>query len=321
MIKLKELLWAFTALGAASLGAMSTAAPQEGYPKQPIKMIIANPPGGVGDIVGRVLGEKVGADLGQAVVIENRSGGTTVIGTQAVARAKPDGYTILNLTASGVVVSVLREDLPYNLERDFTPIIGVGSFPMALTVSSESNIKSIDELTTAVRSGDGVNYASGGAGTLAHLAAVRLLNELKGTGTHVPYRGNNDAIQGLLGNQVQLFFPTTAEALPLAKSGRIRVLAVTSEQRFPGLPDVPTTKELGFSDFNPRVWHAFMAPANTSASIVSRLHDTFAKAIMDPAVQERLAAVGFTPEIKRSRSSIRFHEGRSSSLEQGHQGK
>jgi tripartite-type tricarboxylate transporter receptor subunit TctC len=197
-------------------------------------------------------------------------------------------------------VSVLQEKLPYNLERDFTPIIGVGSFPMVLAVPVASKLNSFADVIAAAKSKDGITYASGGAGTLAHLSSVRLIKELHGTGTHVPYRGNSDAIQGLLGNQVQLFFPSTAEALPLAKSGKIRLLGVTSEERLPTLPDVPTMKELGFAEFNPRLWYAFLAPANTPANIVSGLHDAFAKALVDPSVRERLTGLGFTTEVKDS---------------------
>jgi tripartite-type tricarboxylate transporter receptor subunit TctC len=202
------------------------------------------------------------------------------------------------LTASGVVVSVLQEKLPYNLERDFTPIISVGSFPMVLAVPAASKLNSFADLVAAATSTEGTTYGSGGTGSLAHLSAVRLIKDLKGTGNHIPYRGNNDAIQGLLGNHVQMFFPSTAEALPLVQSGRIRLLGVTSEERLPKLPDVPTMKELGFAEFNPRLWYAFLVPANTPANIVSRLHDAFARAIMDPSVQGRLTALGFTIEIK-----------------------
>jgi tripartite-type tricarboxylate transporter receptor subunit TctC len=190
MVKLKKVLCALTVLGAASFGSIGIAAAEEPYPTRLIKMIVPNPAGGVGDLIGRVLAEKVSAELGQPIVIENKSGATTVIGTDAVARSKPDGYTILSLTASGVVVSVLREKLPYSLERDFTPIISVGSFPMALTVSAASKINSFADLVAAATSTKDITYASGGVGTLAHLSSVRLIKELNGTGNHVPYRGN-----------------------------------------------------------------------------------------------------------------------------------
>jgi tripartite-type tricarboxylate transporter receptor subunit TctC len=294
----KKLLCAFAVLSAANFGGISIATAADACPARFIKMIVPNPAGGTGDLVARALGEKVSAELGKPVVVENRSGASTVIGTEAVARAKPDGCTILSLTASGVVVSVLQEKLPYNLERDFTPIISVGSFPMVLAVPVASKLNSFADVVAAARSADGITYASGGAGTLAHLSSVRLIKEMNGTGNHVPYRGNSDAIQGLLGNHVQLFFPSTAEALQLAKSGKIRLLGVTSEERLPTLPDVPTMKELGFAQFNPRLWYAFLAPANTPANIVSGLHDAFVKATTDPSVRERLIALGFTMEMK-----------------------
>jgi tripartite-type tricarboxylate transporter receptor subunit TctC len=152
MATFKRLVCAFTVLSAASFGGISIATAAEACPSRFIKMIIPNPAGGVGDLVGRVLGEKVSAELGQSVVIENRSGATTVIGTEVVARAKPDGCTILSLTASGVVVSVLQEKLPYNLERDSTPIISVGSFPMVLAVPAGSKLNSFADLVAAVTS-------------------------------------------------------------------------------------------------------------------------------------------------------------------------
>jgi tripartite-type tricarboxylate transporter receptor subunit TctC len=265
-----------------------------------IKMVVPNPAGGTGDLIARVLGEKAGADLGQPIVVDNISGASTTIGTNTVAKAKPDGCTILSLTSSGVVVSVLRDNMPYNLSSDFVPILGVGSFPMVLTVPANSKIRSFADLVASAKSKDGIVYASGGIGTLAHLSSVRLVGDVGGTATHVPYRGNADAIQGLLGNHVQIFFPSTAEALPLMKSGKVRLLGITSDERLASLPDVPTMKELGFADFNPRVWYAFLAPANTSESTVARYRTALTKAVQDPAVQDRLKALGFAPEVKDS---------------------
>ena len=285
-------------LGVAVLVGADVVAAAQICPSKTVKIVVANPAGGVGDLVARVLGEKVSADTGQAVIVENRPGASTTIGTDAVAKAKPDGCTLLSLTASGVVVTVLREKLPYSLQRDFVPIVAVGSFPMVMAVPVESKLNTFADVVTAAKSKEGITYASGGAGTLAHLSAVRLLNEVGGTGNHIPFKGNADAIQALQGNQVQFFFPSTAEALSLAKSGKVRLLGVTSEQRVPTLPDVPTMKELGFADFTPRLWFAFLAPANTPADTVKALQESFAKAASDPAAKERLIALGFAPEIK-----------------------
>jgi len=286
------------AISIAALKAADIAAAAEKCPGKFVRMIIPNPAGGVGDLIGRALGEKVGAELGQTVVVENKAGATTTIGTDAVAKAKPDGCTILSLTASGVVVSMLRSNLPYNLERDFTPIAGVGSFPMVMAVSAGSKLNTIADVVAAARSQDGITYATGGTGTLAHLSTVRLLREVHGTGNHIPYKGNADASQALQGSQVQLFFPSTAEALSLAKSGTVRLLAVTSEKRVPAMPQIPTMKELGYADFNPRLWYAFLAPAGTPAPVVRTLYNAFAKAVADPAVTERLTALGFAPELQ-----------------------
>ena len=264
-----------------------------------IKMIVPNPAGGIGDIVARIIAEKAGTILDQPIVIENRAGAATAIGTSAVVNAKPDGCTLLAMPSSGVVVSVLKE-VPYKLERDLAPILGVGSLPMVLAVPAASPLKTFADLSAAIKSKEGITYASGGAGTLAHLAAARLVNELNGSGNHIPYRGSPDAMQGLMGSQVQLFFPSTAEAFPLLKSGRIRVLGVTTDARIQELADVPTMKELGFADFNPRLWYAFMAPAATPAKVIQREHDAFAAALQDPGVLSRLSAIGFFPENKNA---------------------
>src|SRR2546423_8993436 len=159
MTTFKRLVCAFTVLRSANLGGIGVATAAETCPARFIKMIVPNPAGGVGDLIARALGEKASAGLGKPVVVENRAGATTVIGTEAVARAKPDGCTILSLTASGVVVSVLQEKLPYNLERDFTPIIGIGSFPMVLAVPAAAKINSFADLAAPARSAEGITYA------------------------------------------------------------------------------------------------------------------------------------------------------------------
>lgn len=300
MVKFKQLIGALTMLGAMGFGGIGNAAASVPCSGGVIKMIVPNPAGGTGDMIARILGDKAGAILGQPIVVENRAGATTTIGTASVAKSKPDGCTLLSLTASGVVASVLRGNLPYSLERDFVPLVGIGSFPMVLAVPAGSKLGSFRDLTTAAKAAEGIPFASGGTGSLAHLSAVRLLKDVGGTGTHVPFRGNADAIQALLGNQVQFFFPSSAEAIPLVQGNKIRVLGITSEKRLSSMPTVPTMKELGFADFNPRLWYAFLAPTGTPAETVTKLNEAFAKALADSSVQERLGALGFATDLQDS---------------------
>jgi tripartite-type tricarboxylate transporter receptor subunit TctC len=273
-----------------------------------IRMVIPQPAGGVGDMLGRLLGDKASSVLGQQMVIENIPGATTTIGTAAVAKAKPDGCTILHLATSGLVASVMRNDLPYNLDRDFIVVIGVGSFPLALSVRENSKIKTFSDLVAATKSPDGVNYSTGGPGTMAHLAALQLLKAVGGKGTHIPFKVNAPALQSLMAGDVDFMFPATSEALPLMGS-KLRVLALTSEKPLPIFPNVPTMKDLGFADFAPRLWYAFLVPKGTPAETVARIQDAFAKAISDPSVQEQLRAQGYTTDVKSSAEMSAFIKG------------
>jgi tripartite-type tricarboxylate transporter receptor subunit TctC len=296
-----------TILGALAIfGSASTAYTQEAYPARPIRLVIPNPPGGGSDFVGRALGERAAVHLGAQVIVDNRAGGATTIGANFVARSAPDGYTILTITTAGIVQGVIQEALPYNLERDFIPIIGVGSEPVALAVSAASNIRSLADLTSAARSSAGVTYGSGGAGTMSHLACVRLLNELQGGGTHVPFRGTGPALQALAGGHIQMMFPGIPEVKPVIDAGHVRVLGVTSDMRAPDLPDVPTTRELGFPDFSPRLWYGFVAPAGTPSNIVVRLHDAFVNALREPGIRERLTARGFTIDVQSPEAAAAY---------------
>lgn len=288
-------LWFVATIGVAG----GAAAQPASYPSRPIKLIVPFPAGGSSDILGRILAERVGAELGQPVIVDNRSGGNTVIGTQVVASSKPDGYTILQVSPNAVIVASLQQDLPYDLERDFTPVIGVGSVPLLLAVPGKSNIRSLADLIAAAKAApQGINYSSGGIGSLGHLVPARLARELKIAATHVPFRGVAPAIQEVVANRVQFMFVSGLEGMQIAKSGGIRLLAVTAEQRLPTLPDVPTIAELGFADFTPSVWYGFVVPAKTSAVLVDRLHKAFAKAANDRDVQKRLGELGLTVKIR-----------------------
>jgi tripartite-type tricarboxylate transporter receptor subunit TctC len=280
---------------------------QDAFPTSPIRLIVPFAAGGSGDIVGRVIGDRVAAELGQPVIIENRSGGNGIIGSQVAARARPDGYTLLQLTAAALIITTMQENVPYSLERDFVPIIGVGSFPTALTASGRSNIRSLEELVAyARRTPGGITYASGGVGSLGHLAAARLVNELGIPATHIPYRGSHYAMQALLANEVQFFFGATADVVALHGTDRIRVLGVTSDRRLPSLADVPTMTELGFADFVASIWFGYLAPAGTPPHVLERLRTAFAAAVGNPGVQERFAPYGFATAVQPPAEFTRF---------------
>lgn len=284
---------------AATTSLIDTATAQTAsFPSRPIKLIVPFPAGGSSDIVGRAFADKLGPDLGQTMIVDNRSGGNTVIGTQAAASSKPDGYTILQVTPNAAIVASLQPNLPYDLERDFEPIIGIGSVPLLLVVPSKSEIRSVKDLVALAKSTPGgISYASGGIGSLGHLAPAQFVRELKITATHVPYRGVNPAIQDVIGNRVQLMFVSSLEGVQMEKSG-IRILGVTSEQRMPSLPNVPTMTELGFPDFHPAVWYGFVVPTSTPKDAIDRLNKAFVKAANDPGVRDRLAALGLTVKIR-----------------------
>jgi tripartite-type tricarboxylate transporter receptor subunit TctC len=267
------------------------------FPSGPLRIVVPLPPGGGTDLVARVIGDKVGAELGHPVIIENRGGGSTFIGTQAVARAKPDGQTLLIVQPFNVIATLLQENVPYNLMKDFAPIIGVGSIPVAVAVRASSGIRSITDLAALGRSKDGgVVYSSGGVGALGHLASASFLNTLGVPGTNVPYRGNSDAIQAVVAGQVDMMSATTHDVMELVRSGSLRLLGIATEQRLPNLPDVPTMTELGFTN-SPRIWYAYLVPTGTPANVVTRLQDVFSKAVNDPSVKERLASVGLDSQV------------------------
>lgn len=295
-----------TTLAAATVAFAGAALAAPVCPDRTIKLVIPQPAGGVGDVVGRMLADKASTFLEQPIIVENKAGASSTIGTAAVAAAKPDGCTILHMTNTAVVASAINDKLPYNLERDLIPVVGVGSFPMALTVLENSKFKTFADFVAAARSPEGLNYSTGGPGTMAHLASLRLLKEIGGKGTHVPYRGNAPALQGLLGGDVQFMFPTTFEAMPLVQASKVRVLGVTADARLGTFASVPTMKELGLGDLTPRIWYAFLLPAGAKPEVVARVHDAFAKAVMDPGIQTQLKERGYIPEARTTADTAAF---------------
>ncbi len=279
------------------IGPGRDAAAEEAYPVRPIRLVVPFPPGGVGDLIARLLGDQLRQQLGQTIVIDNRAGGNSVIGTTFAARARPDGYTVLQIAAANVTITALQ-DVSYDLQRDFTPVIGVGESPLALVVPASLHVNTIDELAAYARSNPhGLTYASGGVGSLAHLSSVRLARELKVASTHVPYRGNSYAIDSMLSGQTDLLFGAVIDVFEQVKAGNLKLLAVTSTARVASFPDVPTMTELGFKDFTPTLWYGYVVPAGTPGDIVDRLASAIAKAASQPDLQARFAALGVTVKL------------------------
>jgi tripartite-type tricarboxylate transporter receptor subunit TctC len=285
-------------LAAGAALVTSPAAQSASYPSMPIKVIVPYAPGGTGDIVARILGERAGSDLKQAVIVENRSGGEGIIGAQLAARSKPDGYTVLLMATAHVILPSLKQ-VPYDWERDFRPAFGVTATPLVFAVRANSDVQSIADLAAKAKSTpNGIFYASGGTGSISHLAALRLVRLLQISATHVAYRGFSSAVQALMGDEVQFVCVTIADVGELARSGNFRLLAVTTEQRLPNFPDVPTMVQLGFPDFYAASWNAVVAPAKTPSDAIDRLHSAFGKAANDPGVQDRLGKIGVMINVK-----------------------
>jgi tripartite-type tricarboxylate transporter receptor subunit TctC len=285
--------------GAAASAAMlsGVAKAQANWPTRPITVTIGNAPGGDDDTLSRFLAETLTSELGQAVVVENRGGGSTTIGATAVSAAKPDGYSFFCLPTSGLVQTVLRDNLPYTLDS-FKPIVGIGGYPLALIVSKSAGINTLDDLLAAIRSPDGATFASAGVGTIAHLTATAFVKEAKGTGINVSYKNNPEGIQGLAGGFTQMMFVSAREGAILKDDANVEVLAVTSQARTSNLPDVPTMAEIGYPDITGRVWYGYLAPAGVPDEVVGKFAAAIVKGVQDAKFQERFGPLSFQTDLK-----------------------
>lgn len=280
------------ALAVSASLTLPAASRADDYPSQIIKVIIPNPPGGPGDVIARIFAEKAARTIGKQFVFEYRAGASTTIGVQAVNVSAPDGYTILGFPSSGLAVTLMRRKLPYSLESDFQPIIGLGNVPLALIVRSGLGLKSVADFEASLKKG-GLFYGSGGLGTIGHLTGALMTSKVKGSATHIPYKGNPDVLQGMMGGTCDFTFSSVADATAMQGSPLLQVLAVTSAKRFPGLPDVPTMTEAGYPDIDAKLWYAFMAPAKVPAERVRKLFEAFGTAAKDPELQAQLSKFGF----------------------------
>lgn len=283
-----------SALLALSLAAQPVAA--QPYPTKPVRLIVPFPPGGVTDIVGRILAQRLGESLGQQVVVDNRGGAAGAIGAQAAAKSAPDGYTLLMATATHAINATLTPNPNFDLVRDLMPVSLAASVPLLLAVNPSFPARDVKELVAAaaVRPGQ-VNFASGSTGSASHLAGEMLKTMAKVDMVHIPYKGGNLGIQDLVAGQVQLMFENMPSILPFVQSGRLRGLAVTGAKRSLAAPELPTMIESGFPGFEAGSWYGLFAPAGTPADIVSRLNADMVKSLRTPETRKLLSQQGAEP--------------------------
>lgn len=280
-------------LVAALLLLACAAAQAQPFPSKPLKVVVPYPAGGVVDVIARAIGEPLSQALGQPVVVENRTGAASNIGTEAVARAPADGHTLVLASPAHTVNVSLYPRLSWHPIKSFAPVAMVGVIPNVIVVHPSVPVKSLQELVAYAKARPGqLNYASAGSGSSIHLAA-EMLKQMAGIFVlHIPYRGQPEAVTAIITGEVQMMALTMALAKARIQSGQMRGLAVTSSARSPAMPDLPTVAESGYPGFEVATWFAYLAPAGTPADAVARLNAEINAAMKQPAVATRLQNVG-----------------------------
>ena len=269
----------------------------ETWPTRPIRFIVPFAPGGGGDVVGRIIGQRMSEQLGKPLVIDNRAGGGGTLGCELAAKAAPDGYTLLLGNVGPIAVGpALYPKLAYDPVRDFAPVTMIASFPNLLVANPGLPFKTVPELVAYAKSRPGtLNFASAGAGTSTHLAG-ELFKSVAGIDVvHVPYKGGAAAMTDIIAGQVAYYFGTMPSSMPLAKAGKLRALAVTSLTRSPAAPEVPTIAESGYPKFETAAWYGLMFPAGTPREIIAKMNSAMLVVLALPDIRERLVHEGSEP--------------------------
>ena len=287
----------FLALACAAACAPAVAAePAADFPVRPIRIVVPFPPGGSTDVLMRIVSPRLSKALGQPVVVENRSGASATVGADFVAKAAPDGYTLLVGTLHHTIAQAVFPKLPYRLDVDLASIGTLAMVPNIVVVNSEVPARTIQELVALSKAEpDRYNYGSAGPGTAHHLIGEVFKLETGARLTHIPYRGSAPAVADLLGGQVSVMFDTVPSAMPHIRSGRTRALAVTTARRSTAFPEVPTLAETVIPGFDIGTWYGLMAPAGTPAPVIARLNAEIVRLVSDPAVRKQLEANGIEP--------------------------
>ena len=283
--------------------ALALPAHAQDFPTKPIKLIVPFPPGGPNDIIARVVASKMQELIGQPVVIDNRGGAGGMIGTDAVAKAEPDGYTIAITSAGALAISrSLQQKVPYDSLKDLKPITLVAKVPELLAVANNVPASSMKELLALAKSKPGkLNFASTGPGSMPHLAGELFKISAGIDIVHVPYKGAAPAVNDIIGQQVEMVFLDIPVLLPQVQAGKVKPIAIGSRERVPSLPDVPTTSEVGLPQIEAENWYGMVAPAATPPAVIAKLHKATVDALKSPEVRDKLVSqgailVGNTPE-------------------------
>ena len=287
-----------TSLALAAVVALSAAqAAAQTWPAKPITLVVVFAAGGTTDIVGRTLGAKLSQQLGQQVIVDNKPGAGGTLGATLVARAKPDGYTLLMLLSSHSTAETLFKNRTYDLSKDFAPISMIGTSPYWMLVNPDvMKTPTMKDLVAQARAQPGkLTFASGGSGGITHLASEMMKLQGKLDIVHIPFKGNAPALTEMLAGRVDMIFDQPASSETYVKAGKLKPLAVTSRTRMPAYPDVPTMIESGFPGFEAVSWFGVAAPAGTPAEIIETMHREIVKALAAPELKQKLEGVGITP--------------------------
>ena len=283
-------------LACVLLLALTSPALAQTYPNKPVRLVVGYAPGGPNDTVARIVGQKLSESLGVPVTVDNRPGADSMIGTQLVAKSAPDGHTTGMISASATIHPSVYTNVPYDITKDFSHVTVLASSAFALVVNASLPAKSVKELVALGKARPGqLNFASSGVGGTLHLSGELFKTMAQIEMTHVSYKGGAPAATAVVSGQIELMFAPLGVVMPHVKSGRLRMLAVTSAQRWPSVPDVPTVAEAGLAGYESTGWYGIVAPLRTPPPIVTRIHQEIAKGLATPDVRQRFASFDLEP--------------------------